>query len=60
MTIRFAVIGNIACTTRKFVKEVTAQETGHFILEPGKIGNRCWWLKITDHTKGKIFTDTVF
>ena len=60
MTIRFAAIGNIACTTRKSVNDVRVQGTGHFILEPDKIGNRCWLLKITDLTKGKLFTDTFF
>ena len=37
MTIHFAVIGNIASPTRKFVNDVRAQGTGHFILEPEKI-----------------------
>ena len=37
----FAVIGRIASTTQKFVKDVRAEAIGHFIFELEKIGNMC-------------------
>ena len=56
----FAVIGNIAATTRKFVNNVRAQAEGILSYNWKKLEIRVDDLKITNFTKGKIFTDTIF
>ena len=56
----FAVIRNIAATTRKFVNNVRAQAEGILSYNWKKLEIPADDSKITNFTKGKIFTDTIF
>ena len=56
----FAVLGNIAATTRKFVNNVRALAGGISSYNWKKLEIRVDDLKITNFTEGKVFTDTIF